>query len=250
MDRSRGTLSIVVPALDEEANVAAAVEMLGEAASRWFADHEIIVVNDGSVDGTARVIDELARGDARIRASHHDTPRGLGGAFRSGLRVARMDYVIRANGCNDMTAPSLDTIFREARPNRVVIPFTTNTAERSRSRRTLSWLFTRIMNSAFGHRLRYYNHSVLAPTQLVRAADDGSSSYAFGAAMLVRLLDRGVDFVEVGVEDRFDPLKRTKAFRVANVLGVARDVVRLFVRERVVRRLHGEGVWGASRLAT
>lgn len=250
MNTARMSISIIVPAFDEESNVAAAVQTVHAAASRWFDDVEIIVVNDGSSDRTGAVIDELALRLSGVRAVHHASPSGLGGAFRTGLQLASMNCVMRANGCNDMTESSLDVIFGAADATGIVVPFTVNTRERSALRRVISRVFTLIMNALFGFRLRYFNHSVLMPTHLARDADDGSSSYAFQAAMLVRLLDRGTPFVEVGVEDRFDPRKRTKAFRWANVVGVSRDLARLYVRERLCRRLRGDGVWGASRLAT
>ncbi|MCC6157367.1 MAG: glycosyltransferase family 2 protein [Deltaproteobacteria bacterium] len=250
MNTARTSISIIVPAFNEESNVGAAVETARDAASRWFDDVEIIVVNDGSSDRTGVVIDELAHRLPGVRAVHHASPSGLGGAFRTGLQLASMNYVMRANGCNDMTESSLDIIFGAAEGSGIVIPFTVNTRERSAFRRVISRMFTFIMSALFGYRLRYFNHSVLMPTHLAREAVDGSSSYAFQAAMLVRLLDRGTPFVEVGALDRFDPRKRTKAFRWANLVGVIRDIARLYVRERLHRRLRGDGVWGASRLAT
>lgn len=246
----RTSISIIVPAFNEDANVGAAVDTVRAAACRWFDDVEIIVVNDGSSDRTGAVVDELSRSHTEIRSIHHASPCGLGGAFRAGLRLASKDFVMRANGCNDMTASSLDAIFAAATPARLVVPYTTNMNERPAIRRVLSHLFTRVMNALFGYRLRYYNHSVLMPTRLAQGLDDKSTSHAFQAAMLVRLLDRGVPFVEVGVEDRFEPQKRTKAFRLSNVVGVCRDVARLYVRQRVNRRMSGEGVWDVPRTAT
>ena len=46
------SVSIVLPALNEEANIERAIAEATAAAERFFAGHEIIVVDDGSTDGT------------------------------------------------------------------------------------------------------------------------------------------------------------------------------------------------------
>src|SRR5438105_4624888 len=55
----RSGISVVVPALNEAANLAAAVARCQAAARRHFPDHAVIVVADGSTDATGRRADRL-----------------------------------------------------------------------------------------------------------------------------------------------------------------------------------------------
>lgn len=82
-------LSVVVLAYNEEENVRAAVgEILGilrGISKTW----ELLLVDDGSSDGTGRIADEIAAEESRVRAIHHGTNRGLGGGYRTGFDESR-----------------------------------------------------------------------------------------------------------------------------------------------------------------
>ena len=61
-------------------------------ALRTFDDYEVIVVNDGSSDGTGEVADRLAATIDRVRAIHHEQNRGFSASYQTGLQHARMAY--------------------------------------------------------------------------------------------------------------------------------------------------------------
>jgi len=62
-------------------------------------DYEVVVVNDGSSDYTAEVLDEMARVYApHVRVIHHAQNRGYGGALRSGFSAASKDWLFYTDG--------------------------------------------------------------------------------------------------------------------------------------------------------
>jgi glycosyltransferase involved in cell wall biosynthesis len=86
-------LSIVIPVYNEAATVATLVDAVLQAPLPEGIDRELIVVDDGSTDGTLR---ELARfgGDERVRVFVQDVNRGKGAALRRGFKEARGNFVI------------------------------------------------------------------------------------------------------------------------------------------------------------
>jgi glycosyltransferase involved in cell wall biosynthesis len=89
-----GTLSLVLPAFNEEANIEIVVGRALEILPEFTSGFEIIVVNDGSRDATAEIIDRLARADCRVRPVHHRINEGYGGAIKSGFRTSTCEYVM------------------------------------------------------------------------------------------------------------------------------------------------------------
>jgi hypothetical protein len=80
---------VVMPAYREEANLESTVENFLSTLEAAGQVHRVVVVNDGSPDGTGEVLDRLAeRYPDRVIAHHHETNRGYGAAVRSGIRVA------------------------------------------------------------------------------------------------------------------------------------------------------------------
>jgi len=60
---------------------------------RFFQDFEIILVNDGSKDGTGEIADRLAQLHPQVRVIHHPVNRGYGGAVKSGYYAAQKELV-------------------------------------------------------------------------------------------------------------------------------------------------------------
>lgn len=77
-------LSVVVPAFNEEGRIGATLEDLRAYLSPRSWRWEVVVVDDGSTDGTVRVVEEASRADGRLRVQR-EPHRGKGGAVRAGL---------------------------------------------------------------------------------------------------------------------------------------------------------------------
>jgi dolichol-phosphate mannosyltransferase len=86
-------LSIVVPALDEQDNVAALVEEVEQAVRRRGIVAELIVVDDGSTDQTLTRLRKLAAARAWLVVLHRDRAMGQSAAMYAGIQAARGAYV-------------------------------------------------------------------------------------------------------------------------------------------------------------
>jgi glycosyltransferase involved in cell wall biosynthesis len=94
------SISMVLPAYNEEANIALAVERADAALAATGLDCELIVVDDGSRDGTAEILQRLSGRFARLRAVHLDVNQGYGGALRAGFTAARYDWIFQSDSDN------------------------------------------------------------------------------------------------------------------------------------------------------
>ena len=81
------------PVFDEEDNIGRVLAQALELAPRLATHFEIVVVDDGSRDGSAAVVESWHERDPRIRLLRHAANRGYGAALRAGLRDARGELV-------------------------------------------------------------------------------------------------------------------------------------------------------------
>ncbi len=82
-------LSVVVPVYDEAGSLVANTEQLLAWLRTWEFDFELLLVDDGSRDGSAELIDDLAACRAGVRALHQRSNQGRGRALQHGIRSAR-----------------------------------------------------------------------------------------------------------------------------------------------------------------
>jgi glycosyltransferase involved in cell wall biosynthesis len=92
------SLSVFFPAYNDAGTIASLVIQAVQVASRLTPDYEVIVVNDGSRDATAEILDELARTYPHVRVVHHPQNRGYGGALRTGFATASKDLIAYTDG--------------------------------------------------------------------------------------------------------------------------------------------------------
>jgi dolichol-phosphate mannosyltransferase len=86
-------LSVVIPAYNEEETVAETVGGIVAALSREQIEHEVIVVDDSSTDGTAAVVAQLAEHNPQVRCLPSPFRNGFGFAVRAGLDAFEGDAV-------------------------------------------------------------------------------------------------------------------------------------------------------------
>jgi glycosyltransferase involved in cell wall biosynthesis len=87
-------LTVVLPCFNEAPNIARAIREATSAAARHADGHQIVVVDDGSTDGTGDIAERIARTLPGVEVVRHDHNRGYGAALASGVRAARMPWVL------------------------------------------------------------------------------------------------------------------------------------------------------------
>jgi len=104
------SLSVFFPCYNEAENIEPLVAKTRDVLERLVADWEIIIVDDGSSDGTGRIADRLAGSDPRIRVVHHRRNRGYGAALRSGFAAATRSYVFYTDGDGQFDVGEIDKL--------------------------------------------------------------------------------------------------------------------------------------------
>ena len=93
------SISAFFPAYNDAGTISSMVVTVLLTLRQLCNDYEVIVVNDGSADHTAAILDELARVyPDEVRIIHHPRNRGYGGALRSGFAAATKEWIFYTDG--------------------------------------------------------------------------------------------------------------------------------------------------------
>ncbi len=87
-------ISVVMAAFNEERDIGRAIESI---QAQTFMDWELVVINDGSTDTTAEIIQRYAGQDSRIRLLNNETNMALPASLNKGIEHARADLIARAD---------------------------------------------------------------------------------------------------------------------------------------------------------
>jgi putative flippase GtrA len=98
------SLSVILPAYNEEALIGQTLCTVMAALSSWMHDFEVIVVNDGSKDRTADIVAQVAAYDRRIRLVNHPVNQGYGAALVTGFEsvTKELAFFMDADGQFDI----------------------------------------------------------------------------------------------------------------------------------------------------
>ncbi len=222
-------LSIIMPALNEEENIASAVEHTLSAFSAYGLNGEIIVVNDGSTDRTPGIVEEISRRQAagRIRMVNHRSPQGLGAAFRDGLKEAKGESVAFMPGDDENDPGEIMRYFGMLSQVDMVVPFVYNKEVRPKSRNLISVVFRSLVNITFGVNFNYTNGTVLYRRAILANALNRSAGFFFQTENVVRAVWSGYLFAEVPYRLAVRAGGESKALSLRSLRQVAGDYLSL-----------------------
>lgn len=192
-------ISVIMPALNEEKNILAAINNSLAAFRDYDLRGEIIVINDGSTDKTSQLVEERIAevGYSTIKLLHHSTPRGVGASFKEAVVLAQGEAVVMLPGDNENDPWE---IFRYASlldHVDIVIPFVFNKEVRPLYRNALSYLYRFIVNATFKVNFNYTNGTVLYRRSILSEIDYKSNGFFFQTEILIKTAKRGYLFAEV-----------------------------------------------------
>ena len=226
------SVSVIVPALNEAGNIKKTVQTIMEALEKQgFSDFELIVIDDGSSDGTEKIVDGLTAENNHIKILHNPTPRGLGYNFRIGISLSSKDYVGWFPGDNETLPETIINIFQQIGKADIIIPYTVNPWVRSVYRRMFSFAYTMLFNVIFGLNLKYFNGPCFFRHDLLKTVVMSTDGPAYMAEILIQLVKQNsASYLEVPMYIKARDYGRASVLKWKNVYLIAKTIISTFYR--------------------
>ncbi len=232
------SISAFFPAYNDENSIAELVHKVSSILSQNAADYEVIVVNDGSSDGTAKVLDDLAAKMPHLRVVHHPRNRGYGGALRSGFEHATKDLVFYTDGDGQYDVAEMAKLIPLMNEDVDVVNGYKLKRSDNRRRIVLGGIYKFLARTLFGLPIRDVDCDFrLMRRTMIQSIELTSTSGVVCTEMIYKLRMAGCRFAETPVHHYPRLHGQSQFFTLKRVARTGYDFFRLWIKLVVKRRL-------------
>ena len=193
------SLSVALPAHNEAENIEKMVRAVLKTVSTLTDDYEVIVVDDGSTDGTAEVVRRLASEYPQVRLVRHEVNQGYGAAVYDGVYSATKELIFFTDADLQFELADLHKFWPEIERADMVIGYRPERAD-PWHRRLFGWGWSWLTNLLFGYTARDVDCAFkLFKREVIENIDIRSRGATFSAEFLVRAKRKGYTIHEIPV---------------------------------------------------
>jgi putative flippase GtrA len=195
-----GSLSVILPAYNEEALISATISDVMSVLSSWMRDFEVIVVNDGSKDKTGEIVADLAAYDRRIRLINHPVNKGYGAALVTGFESVTKEFAFFMDSDGQFDIRDLMRFFPLIEEYDAVLGYRIDRQD-TWMRKLNAWGWKKLVGFIFGVHARDIDCAFkLFRAEFFRTNRLETRGAMINAEILYKLARAGYTFSEVGVQ--------------------------------------------------
>jgi glycosyltransferase involved in cell wall biosynthesis len=193
------SLSIILPAHNEEVVIGETVRSVRDTVSAWTQDFEIIIVNDGSKDRTREIVESLVADDARIRLINHAQNQGYGAALVSGFAAITKELAFFMDSDGQFDIHDLERFFPLIDTYDAVLGYRIQRQD-AWMRKLNAWGWKMLVRLVFGLRVRDIDCAFkLYRSAFFRTCRLETRGAMINTEILYKFTQAGYTYTEVGV---------------------------------------------------
>lgn len=193
------SISVFFPCYNEQGNIERTVKNALDVLENLKADFEVIIVDDGSRDETAKIAEEIAAQNNRVKVIRHPTNLGYGAALRSGFKAAKKELVFYTDGDGQFDIKEMPPLLPLMEKFDMVSCYRLNRQD-TLVRKINGWAWTKLVCFVFGFKIRDIDCAFkLFKTKIFENMELLSNGALIDAEILARAVRKGCSVTQKGV---------------------------------------------------
>jgi dolichol-phosphate mannosyltransferase len=222
-------ITVVLPAYNERENIGQAVANIQAALQLIGREYEVIIVDDGSSDGTGEICDRISKKEPdRIRVIRHQKNMGYGASLRDGFRQAKYGLIFYTDSDNQFDVLELRYLLPLVDSYDIVVGFRIFRKD-TRLRKFTSWVYNRLIaRPLFKLHIRDINCAFkLIKKEALDKIDIESNNFFIDLELLAKARGLGFEINEVGVR-HFPRLKGQSTVQPSDIPRTIKETIRIW----------------------
>lgn len=226
------SLSVFFPCYNEQANIERVATQALDVLKNTTDDYELILVNDGSRDGTAQKADRLAAENKFVKVVHHATNLGYGAALQSGFKAAKKELVFYTDGDGQFDIREMPPLLELMDEYDIVSCYRINRQD-NLIRKINAWCWTTLVNILFSMRIRDIDCAFkLYKRKIFDEIEISSTGALIDTEILARAIRKGYRVTQRGVHHYPRTAGAQTGANIKVVLRAFKELFRLYGRIR------------------
>jgi len=226
------SISVFFPCYNEQENVGPTTEKVLNVLEKLKADFEVIIIDDGSSDGTGKIAADIADRDDRVKVVRHRRNLGYGAALQSGFEAATKELVFYTDGDGQFDISEMPPLLELMAQYDIVSGYRLDRKD-SAMRKINGWCWTKLVCLLFGLKIRDIDCAFkLYKREIFDNIELSSTGALIDAEILARAARKGYRITQKGVHH----YRRTAGEQNgANLRVILRAFKELFVLQGRIR---------------
>jgi glycosyltransferase involved in cell wall biosynthesis len=232
-------LTLFVSCYNEADYIVETLDMVTDLAERAALRYEVLVIDDNSTDNSRQIVTKYIQEHPtkNILLRSNKVNKGLAQNYMDAAFLGRGKYYRLICGDHAETQESTLAVFQAIGRADIIVPYYTEVEGKNFWRKSISNVFTCLINTLTGNKLHYYNGLAVHLRRNVIRWHSDSRGFGFQADMLTRLVDLGFDYEEIPITAIERREGKSNAITYHNVLSVAHTLLEIGIR-RLSNRMY------------
>ncbi|MDO8658536.1 MAG: glycosyltransferase family 2 protein [Candidatus Levybacteria bacterium] len=201
MKQKNYSITIAIPVYNEEETIKKVIENALSAVKKLTKEYELLLVNDGSTDGTKNIIEDYAKKNKNIRIINHNVNKGFTGAIKSCYRNSSKELIFLAPGDGQIDFRDLSLFVQKIQEGYDVVIGYRRINPEGFQRRLNSWVFHSLCRILLGLKFKEISTSILWKKKVLNLIEIATpdSSAMIEPEVILKAKKKGYKFAEVPI---------------------------------------------------